>query len=351
MKVDITITPEILELIAGIDEFRGRWEALGAISRDVLTELKKTATIESVGSSTRIEGSRMTDHQVETLLANIKIQKFTTRDEQEVAGYGKVMDTIFDSWEHLELNENHLLQLHAILLSYSEKDQRHRGGYKTLDNHVAAFDRDGNQLGIVFETSSPFETPKRTQELLAWMKQATDQKEYHALLRIAVYVVRFLAIHPFQDGNGRLSRAITTLLLLQSGYEYVSYASIERIIEDNKESYYRALRTTQLSFQDETIDWNAWIVYFLRTLKKQCDVLRTKVEQHKLMQVSKLSTLAAKILTLYSHHQYLTNREIVALTDSNKNTVKYTLTQLVKEKLLIVEGKGRSTRYRLAGKY
>jgi len=347
MKVEITITPEMLQLIAGIEEFRGRWEALGAISRDVLTELKKTATIESVGSSTRIEGSRMTDRQVETLLANIKIQKFTTRDEQEVAGYGEVMNMIFDSWDLLDLNENHLLQLHNILLSYSTKDERHRGSYKTLDNHVAAFDADGSQLGIVFETSSPFETPAHMQELLEWMKLTTAENKLHALIRVAVFNVWFLAVHPFQDGNGRISRALTTLLLLQSGYEHVPYASIERVIEDNKEGYYRALRATQASFKGEEIDWNTWIIFFLRTLKKQCEVLRQRVEQHRVMQASRLTALGSAILQLFSNHEYLTNREIVALTDSNKNTVKYTLTQLVNEKLIAVEGKGRSTRYRL----
>ena len=254
MKVDILITPEILQLIAQIDEFNGRWEALGAISRDTLTQLRKTATIESVGSSTRIEGAKLTDTQVETLLAKIEIQQFATRDEQEVAGYAKAMDLVFDAWEDLSLSESHVQQLHQTLLSYSTKDERHRGKYKSLDNHVVAFDETGKQVGVVFHTTSPFDTPKEMETLFLWLREAEERNEPHRLLRTAIFIVRFLAIHPFQDGNGRLSRVITTLMLLKNGYSYVPYASIERIVEENKESYYRALRTTQTSFFKEETD-------------------------------------------------------------------------------------------------
>ena len=179
MKVDMALTQEMLQLVARIDEFKGRWQALKAIDRDRLTQLRRTATIESIGSSTRIEGSRMTDAQVESLLANIEIQSFSTRDEQEVAGYAKVMDLVFDSWEFLKLDENHVFQLHATLLSYWTKDERHRGQYKSLDNHVAAFDPDGKPLGILFETSSPFDTPGHMSELLEWHQRALSNDELH----------------------------------------------------------------------------------------------------------------------------------------------------------------------------
>ncbi len=347
MKVDIKITPEILQLIAEIDEFNGRWQALGAISRDRLTQLRKTATIESVGSSTRIEGSKLSDSQVETLLAKIEIQEFTSRDEQEVAGYAKAMDLVFDAWDDLNINESHVRQLHQVLLSYSAKDERHRGSYKTLDNHVVAFDANGKQVGVIFHTTSPFETPRAMEILLAWLSHAESSNTPHRLLRIAVFIVRLLAIHPFQDGNGRISRVLTTLMLLRSGYSYVPYASIERIVEENKDSYYRALRTTQTSFLTEEIDWNSWIVFFLRTLRKQCDVLRRRVEDHQIMQSANLSSMALQILPLFEHHEFLTNREIVALTNSNRNTIKTVLSQLVGEKLLVKVGKGRSVRYSL----
>ncbi|NWK56586.1 Fic family protein [Verrucomicrobiaceae bacterium N1E253] len=347
MEVSVNITAEILQLIASIDEFKGRWQALGAIDRDRLTQLRRTATIESVGSSTRIEGSRMSDAQVETLLANIEIEKFSSRDEQEVAGYARLMDLIFDSWEFLNVDENHLLQLHSTLLHHSTKDERHRGAYKTLDNHVAAFDEQGKQIGIVFETSSPFDTPAHMKALLEWERDSRQSSEMHALLRIGVFIVRFLAIHPFQDGNGRLSRALTTLFLLQSGYEYVPFASIERIIEANKDGYYRALRATQTSF-NTTPDWNPWLVFFLRTLARQCEVLARKVEDHRVIQASGLSPLALEVLTLFEQHSSLSNREMVALTGSNRNTLKRTLSSLVEKRLLMTEGKGRSVRYMVA---
>jgi len=345
MEVKITITPEILQLIAQIDEFNGRWQALGAISRDTLTQLRKTATIESVGSSTRIEGSKLTDTQVETLLAKVAIQQFTSRDEQEVAGYAKAMDLVFNAWDDLLISDRHVKQLHQIVLSYSTKDERHRGSYKTLDNHVAAFDAGGNQVGVVFQTASPFETPKEMEILLNWFGEAENTNEPHRLIRIAVFVVRFLAIHPFQDGNGRLSRVLTTLMLLRSGYSYVPYASIERIVEENKASYYRSLRTTQTSFFTEETDWNSWILFFLKTLWKQCTVLRRKVENHQVIQSANLTPISLDILKLFEDHQYLTNREIVALLQSNRNTIKSALSLLVSEKLLSKEGKGRSVRY------
>ncbi len=347
MNVHINITQEILQLVAQIDEFKGRWQALKAIDRDRLTQLRRTATIESIGSSTRIEGSRMSDAQVETLLANIEIQNFTSRDEQEVAGYAKTMDLVFDSWEYLKLDENHLFQMHTALLGFSSKDERHRGDYKSLDNHVAAFDPDGKPLGVVFETSSPFDTPAHMHELLEWHRKTSTNGELHPLLRIGVFIVRFLAIHPFQDGNGRLSRILTTLLLLQADYAHVSYASIERIIEDNKEAYYRALRATQASFKNDNADWEPWILFFLRTLGKQCELLRKKVADHRILRAKKLSPLSAQVLQLFEQHSHLTNREIVALTQSNRNTVKKILSELVKDQLLTTEGKGRSVRYRI----
>jgi len=348
MEVRITITPEILQLIAQIDEFNGRWEALGAISRDALTQLRKTATIESVGSSTRIEGSKLTDTQVETLLAKIEIQQFTTRDEQEVAGYANAMDLVFDAWADLSISESHIKQLHQVLLSHSTKDERHRGSYKSLDNHVVAFDAEGNQVGVVFHTASPFDTPKEMETLLHWFTNAERVNEPHRLIRIAVFIVRFLAIHPFQDGNGRLSRVITTLMLLQSGYSYVPYASIERIVEENKESYYRALRSTQTSFMTEETDWNSWLVFFLKTLWKQCEVLHRKVDSHNVIKSVNLTPISLSILKLFEDHDYLTNREIVALLASNRNTIKVALSLLVTEKLLVKEGAGRSVRYKLS---
>ena len=147
LKTDtLQITPEILNLIARIDEFKGAWRALGTLAPDRLSALRRVATIESIGSSTRIEGSKLSDREVEQLLSNLEIESFATRDEQEVAGYAELMDLVCSSWQDIPFTENHIRQLHQVLLRYSEKDTRHRGNYKTNSNSVAAFDEIGTQI-------------------------------------------------------------------------------------------------------------------------------------------------------------------------------------------------------------
>ncbi|MFN2229023.1 MAG: Fic family protein, partial [Anaerolineae bacterium] len=276
----LRITPEMLSLVAEIDEFKGAWRALGTLAPERLSALRRVATIESIGSSTRIEGSRLSDREVERLLANLEIKAFASRDEQEVAGYADVMETVFASWAEITVTENHIKQLHRDLLRYSDKDQRHRGEYKTASNSVAAFDAEGKQVGVVFETASPFETPRLMAELVTWFDQAR-QGELHPLIAIGMFVVVFLAIHPFQDGNGRLSRVLTTLLLLRAGYSYVSYSSLESVIEQSKEGYYLALRRTQGTLRAESPDWVPWLTYFLKALQRQMRRLREKVERER----------------------------------------------------------------------
>ena len=193
----LQIAPEILSLIARIDEFKGAWRALGTLAPERLSALRRVATIENIRSSTRIEGSKLTDREVERLLSNLAIQSFDTRDEQEVAGYAELMDLVFNSWQDLPFNENHLKQLHQILLRHSEKDARHRGQYKTHSNSLAAFDENGTQIGIVFETATPFDTPRLMAELASWVNDERGKGHLHPLLIIAIFVVVFLEIHPF----------------------------------------------------------------------------------------------------------------------------------------------------------
>jgi len=185
----LQITPEILGLIAEIDEFKGAWRALGTIAPERLSALRRVATIESIGSSTRIEGAKLSDREVERLLANLEIKSFATRDEQEVAGYAEVMELVFRAWEDLAITENHIKQLHRDLLVYSEKDAWHRGSYKTSPNSVVAFDETGKQIGVVFETASPFDTPQLMAELVEWYKAERKQRTLHALLIITIFIV------------------------------------------------------------------------------------------------------------------------------------------------------------------
>jgi Fic family protein len=347
MKTDtIRITPEMLALLSEIDEFKGAWRALGTLAPERLNALRRIATIESIGSSTRIEGSKLTDREVEHLLGKLELTSFASRDEQEVAGYAKVMEIIFHAWAEIPVNENHVRQLHRDLLQYSEKDVRHRGEYKKLANNIGAFDADGKMIGIVFETATPFDTPRRMAELITWLGEARDLKRLHPLLIVAVFTVTYLEIHPFQDGNGRLSRILTTLLLLQAGYAYVPYSSLESIVEQSKEAYYLALRQTQLTINSEAPNWQPWIMFFLRAMQQQKRHLEAKIERER-KAIAQLSELAVKILGHVRSHGRVTTRDMVRETGASPNTLKATFRGLVEKKLLVRQGGGRSIWYRL----
>ncbi|WP_233341669.1 Fic family protein [Robiginitomaculum antarcticum] len=338
----------MVKLVAEIDEFKGRWEALKTLAPERLNKLRKVATIESIGSSTRIEGAKLTDAQVETLLSGLKTKSFQGRDEQEVAGYAEAMDLVFQAWEDMPITENHIRQLHQTLLRHSTKDERHRGGYKTLDNHVVAFGPNGEELGIVFATTSPFDTPREMEALVGWVQKAVREEAFHPLLIVAIFIVKFLAIHPFQDGNGRLSRVLTTLMLLRAGYAYVPYASLESVVEENKGQYYNALRRTQKSL-DPTPDWEPWIGFFLRALKKQKSILEERVEGEKVDQITseELHPLSEEILELFQSAKRLTLSEVVDQTGANRNTVKVRIRELVAGRQIKQHGKARSTWYSL----
>jgi Fic family protein len=338
------ITPEILGLIAAIEEFKGRWQALKTLAPDRLTSLRRSATIESIGSSTRIEGAKLTNFQVGQLLAGLSQTSFKTRDEQEVAGYAHVMDLVLEAWESIPIAENYLQQLHGELLKFSEKDERHRGHYKKHVNHVAAFAPDGSQIGIVFETASPFDTPQAMTALVEWFQEAQKQRSLHPLLAIAIFIVRFLAIHPFQDGNSRLSRILTTLLLLKAGYAYVPYCSLESIIEGNKEAYYLALRQTQITLAGESTDWEPWLVFFLKCLLAQTERLTAKIEAERAA-LESLTPLARSITELLLSNARVTVAQIVEATKANRNTVKQTLGSLKAQGLIVQQGKGRGVFY------
>jgi len=344
---NITVGQDILQLIAEIDEFKGQWQALKTLSPERLQQLRKVATIESVGSSTRIEGAKLSDAQVETLLSNLSSTSFKTRDEQEVAGYAEAMDLVFQAYEDFHLTENHIRQLHQTLLRHSTKDDRHRGAYKTLPNHVVAKDADGREIGVVFETATPFDTPREMEALVKWAAKAFDESAMHPLLIIAVLNVVFLAIHPFQDGNGRLSRILTTLLLLRSGYEYVPYASLESIVEENKDLYYKALRRTQTTLDKDVPDWEPWLGFFLRCLKKQKANLAAKVKQEKETSDTSLPLLSVQVLKLLKEHERLTIAQMVEFTGANQNTLKVRLRELVNEGRIQRRGKARATWYSL----
>jgi Fic family protein len=341
---NVIITAEILKLIADIDEFKGRWRVIETLAPERLISLRRIATIESVGSSTRIEGSKLSDAEVEKLLSGMETKSFDSRDEQEVAGYADTMDMIFDSHDAITLTENHIKQLHGVLLKYSTKDLEHRGHYKKVPNHVEAFGPEGKSLGVVFETATPFETPGWMKELVGWFNQSIQEESQHPLILIGIFIVVFLGIHPFKDGNGRISRVLTTLLLLRSGYGYVPYSSMETVIEANKDSYYLALRRTQQTIRKEEQSWEPWLVFFLKTMAKQKDNLAAKVKEERSLR-SSLPALSRQILELAKTRGEITIAEIEDSTAANRNTIKVHLKKLAEQHYLLQLGKGRGARY------
>lgn len=341
----IHILPAFLRLISEIDEFKGKWKALTSLAPDSLALFKHIATIESVGSSTRIEGAKLTDSEVERLLSGIKIESFGSRDEEEVAGYAEAMEMVFESYEDIQINENYIKHIHKIFLKYSSKDERHRGEYKSIPNHVEAFDKNGRSMGVIFETATPFETPFKMEELIKWFGSEWEGKVLHPLLAISIFIVHFLAIHPFQDGNGRLSRILTTMFLLKAGYSYVPFSSLERVIELNKDQYYLCLRQAQSTLYTDNEKLNDWILFFLTSLKNQVISLESKIEADKI--ISELPPLSQAIIKLVKQYEKVTLRDVQKITGANRNTIKAHIKRLVGNGKLNKMGTGKGSWYKL----
>lgn len=341
----LVINEQMLNLVAGLDEFKGAWRAVGFLAPERLAALRRVAGIQSVGS-TRMEGGKLTDEAIENLVVRLKSRSFHTQDEQDAAGYAELLQTILAGWKDIPFTEDQIRWLHAELLKYSLKDEKHRGEYKTFNNHVEAYDQHGKSLGVVLRTASPFETSGRMTELMQWMNGALQGRKHHPLLIIAIFVVIFLEIHPFQHGNGRLSRLLTTLLLLQAGYQYVPYSSLEAVMEQTRESYYQSLRRTQVTIRAINPDWVPWTMYFLKALQLQKENLEHKLDREKIMQ-QKLPGLSLQILDVVKGHGRINITDAVTVTEANRNTVKKHLQQLVGGGYLIKNGVGKSTWYTL----
>jgi Fic family protein len=337
------MTPRIVKLIAEIDEFKGYWKGMATLNVDFLSNLRILATIESIGSSTRIEGAKLSDSEVSALLRGIGRRSFRSRDEQEVAGYAEALKLVQESYDEIDLTENNIKYLHQVLLKFSEKDDWHLGEYKKHPNHVAAFDADGREIGILFETVSPFDTPRMMESLVTATGKNLKDSDTHPLIVIADFIVRFLAIHPFQDGNGRLSRVLTNLLLLRSGYAYVQYSSHESIVEVNKDKYYLALRTAQGKLKSGEKSPEVWTAFFLEMLKDQKDRLLKKIEREKIAHA--LPDVSIQILNLAKEHGRVNVSFVTNVLQVNRNTVKKHLQHLVRTEKLVLHGKGRGSYY------
>jgi Fic family protein len=349
LNFDFLTNQKVTQLIAFIDEYKGKWNVVEKRENRYLKELRRIATVESIGSSTRIEGATMTDEEVQQLLKNVKIKKFATRDEQEVIGYYDVLELIFDNFREIKLSETYIKQLHRLLLKYSEKDERHRGGYKNLSNKVVATYPTGEQRTI-FATTEPALVEGEMFALIEWTNREWNEKTMHPLIVLAVFVYEFLSIHPFQDGNGRLSRLLTTLCLLQLGYDFVQYVSFENHIENHKKAYYEALMSAQRKrgTTDETLD--KWLVFFLESIKMLTEKLEQKYSVFK-QKGGYLNDRQKKIKDYIAENQPVKISDLsVAFPEISPNTLKKDLQYLRNEQVLTMVGERKSSVYTLKNK-
>lgn len=340
------LTPAILSDVAKIDEFKGRWIAGAQLNPVVLSRLKQSVLVTSTGASTRIEGAQLSDEEVEKLMRGISIEKFSNRDKQEARSYFELLQNIFNSWQTLSFNENAIKHFHHELLKYVEKDISHRGEYKKTENKVLMLNAAGESVGVLFDTTPAYLTPSAMRNLIEWTQKSLTEKIYHPLLTIGNFLVEFLNIHPFRDGNGRLSRILTNLLLLKAGYLYMPYVSHEKLIEDNKPEYYLALRTSQKTFKTSYGNINSWLSFFLKLVLKQSEIA---VGLLSVQHIGK--TLSKNQLAVWQYLQKVTEASPLMIAKNAavaRPTVNQVLDKLIRLKMVERIGLGRSTRYRLA---
>ncbi|MDE2133934.1 MAG: Fic family protein [Alphaproteobacteria bacterium] len=341
----IALTQAILGKIAKIDELKGLWQGSVRVSPQILGRLKSWVIITSTGASTRIEGARMTDEEIARFLRGFKGKRPKSRDEQEVAGYADLIGRIFDNWKTIKLTEGWILQFHGMLLKFSDKDRVHKGTYKSAPNTVVMVNEKGEQA-VLFEPTPPYLVQGEMRSAIEWANRELENGETHPLLVIANFIFEFLAIHPFADGNGRVSRALTNLLLLRAGYAYVPYVSLDEIIERTKSEYYLALRAAQKRHKTKREDVTPWVSYLLSALTEQAERARALMENDQPEKL--LSEKQAAVYRLFDGGKELAVAEIHLLLKKTVPlpTIKQALSRLTKLKLLERIGQGRGTRYR-----
>ncbi len=349
LNFDFQTNQKILNLISQIDLYKGKWNSIEKHENIYLKELRKIATIESIGSSTRIEGATLTDKEIEELLKNIKTSQLKTRDEQEVVGYYDTLEIIYENYENITLSENYIKQLHQNLLQHSDKDVRHRGQYKSLSNKVVASYPGGTQK-VIFNTTEVHLVDNEMNGLISWTNKQFENKEIHPLIIVANLVYEFLSIHPFQDGNGRLSRLLTTMLLLQNDYKFIQYVSFENLIEKTKKEYYQVLMEGQKNRNKQNENISGWTLYFLDKLRVLTQRLDTKYDVFK-SKGGYLNERQKEIKEYLKENQPLKISDLAIRFDNiNVNTIKKDLQYMKREQVIVSVGKGKGTVYIIENK-
>ena len=349
LNFDFLTNQKTLNLIGKIDLYKGKWNTIEKSENIYLKELRKIATIESVGSSTRIEGGTLTDKEIKELLNVVKITELKTRDEQEVIGYYDTLEIIFENYSGIQLSENYIKQLHQNLLRYSSKDDRHRGCYKSLTNKVVANYPGGIQK-VIFNTTEVRLVESEMNDLIKWTNEEIIKEEIHPLIIVALFVYEFLSIHPFQDGNGRLSRLLTTMLLMKYDYLFIQYVSFENLIEQSKKEYYQVLREGQKNRYKENEIISKWTLYFLNNIS----ILSQKLDAKYGVFKTKGGYLNERQKEV---QKFIGKNQPVKISDISKSfenitihTLKKDLQYMKSEKMIIALGKGKGTVYILENK-
>lgn len=336
LKIDIDW--KLISIISQIDRFDVSWTTIEKKEGQSLKQLKSIATVRSVGASTRIEGSKMSDEEVNVLLQAIDITKLEDRDSQEVVGYFNTLYIISESFLDIEITESSIKNLHNILMKFSKKDEWHKGEYKQHSNAVEANFGDGTKQ-IIFETTQAgLATENAMTNLVNWYK---SDNATHPLVKCSLFTYDFLSIHPFQDGNGRLSRLISSLLLLKSGYNWIQYVSFEHEIENRKPEYYRVLRNCQSQRPNENVsEWNSFYFDALKNIQEQ---LIQKLNLNNA--TTQLSQREKLILTFIENNVGCKSGEISKKLGVPSPTVKRILSELIQKRLIEKNGIGPSTNY------
>ena len=349
LQFDFLTTQRIIQKIGQIDQFKGEWKQLDKKENRYLKELRRIATIQSIGSSTRIEGSSMTDVEIASLIKNLKISKLQTRDEQEVGGYYDTLETIIGNAGDIDLTLSNIHTLHNLLLKYSIKDNRHRGRFKQLTNKVVAAYPDGTTR-VIFNTTEPFLVEKEMTELVDWTNSTVSSGEMHPLIIIATFIYEFLSIHPYQDGNGRLSRLLTNLLLIKLEYKFVLYVSFEHIIEQKKAAYYQALMEGQRNRYKDSERIDKWVLFFLDSLSELILKLEQKLKEYRNLG-GYMNERQKEILSYIQTNQPIKLGDITKIFPQySAATIKKDLQYLVNEFEIEKLGNNKGTVYKIKAK-
>ncbi len=329
---------EIMNLVSNIHEYRGKQELFVKAKPDILYAMQDVAKIQSTGASNRIEGIFTSDARLEELVS--KKAEPMNRDEEEIAGYREVLNTIHENCDYISLKSSVILQLHRDL--YSFHPSANGGRYKNQDNIIEEVDEKGTRR-TRFKPLSAFETPEAVEKLCGNYNEAINDGRIDPLILISKFVLDFLCIHPFNDGNGRMSRLITLLLLYQQGYVVGKYISVEMLIESTKESYYETLQESSIGWHENENSYLPFIEYYLGVLLKAYRLFTERVET---VSVDKLGK-SERVKDLFDKKVgKLSKREIADIyPDISVTTIEKALSDLLKDGYIIKVGSGRATAY------